>query len=278
MRRIACLLVLLLGLPLFSAAQAKIYTKKMKVADFTEKTLKVVLSGNEIVDAAFKSDVVNHWKLSPYEFCTLADFNKLKEDPNYYFMFIAGKNDGLDHLEVVKGTAGVGDALEKMLSVVSLPIRASGDRGVRYMSYMQAYLDFFQTFIADAMVNDIIGYSGLSRKAINAKAAKGAAFRLADCDMAEVIDGELKVMLGENNIYVVPEDEVTDMMLSSAAKTIVSYSIRPITAVKNKYCYTLLIGADDHKLYYCNKKYYVDDSAAGFNQKALEKIIRKISR
>ena len=27
-------------------AQAKIYTKKMKVADFTEKTLKVVLSGN----------------------------------------------------------------------------------------------------------------------------------------------------------------------------------------------------------------------------------------
>lgn len=278
MKRIVCLMVLFFTLPFVSGAQAKIYTKKMKVADFTEKTLKVVMLGNEIENTAFRTEVVNHWKLSPYEFCSIQDFKRLKEDDRYYFMFIAGKEDGLDYLEVVKGTRGVGERIEKMLAVVNLPIRATGDRGLRYLSYMGAYLDFFQEFIADAMTNDIIGYSGLYRKALNAKLIQDSAIRIADCDVAQPLDGTFNVMMEENNIYVLPEQEVTDLMLASAGKTVVSYCLRPLAEVKHKYCYTLLIGAEDHKLYYCNKKYYMFDQDAGFNQSSLSKLLKKISR
>lgn len=279
MRKILLALCLFLSCMLTLGAQAKIYTKKMKVADFTEKTLKVVLSGSEMTDAPFKADVAGHWKLSPYEFCNLQEFNELKTDDNYYFLFIAGKNDGLDHLEIVKGTKDPGEDLGKMLSVVSLPIRATGDRGIRYLTCLGAYLDIFQSFIVDAMSNDIVGYSGLSRKALNARAAKGSVFLLSESDLSgKPVDGELSVKMEQVNMRITGEDAVTDALLSGAASTIVSYCIRPVNEPKNKYCYTLLIGADDHKLYYCRKHYYVKDEDAGFTPSALKNLLWKIGR
>ena len=276
MKRIVVIALLMLGVSLELGAQAKIYTKKMKVADFTAKTLKVVLTGGEMADAPFKARVLDHWRISPYEFCTLSEFERDKADTNFYFLFIAGKEDGLDHLEVVKGAAKPGEDLEKMLSVVSLPLRATGDRNTRYLSYLGAYLDIFQDFILEAMHNDIVGYSGLSNKAFKARAERGTVFLVADCDVAEMPEGELKFSLEERGMTVVSEEEVTEKMSASAVGTLVSYSVRPIAPVKHKYCYTLLIGANDHKLYYCNKKYYVNDDTAGFNRGAFKRFVRLI--
>ncbi|MBO7510940.1 MAG: hypothetical protein J6T35_07130 [Bacteroidales bacterium] len=279
MKKIYLTFVLLVCCVLTLGAQAKIYTKKMKVADFTEKTLKVVLSGSEMTDGPFKSEVINHWKLSPYEFCTQDEFHTLKTDPNYYFMFIVGKNDELDHLEVVKGTKNPGEDLGKMLSVVSLPIRATGDKGIRYLAYLGAYLDFFQTFIADAMVNDIIGYSGLSRNALNARAIQGSTFLLADCDLASRRpDEELTARMEQAGVRVVSEEDATEALLNASASTLVSYCIRPVHTPRNKYYYTLLIGADDHKLYYCRKHYYVKDEDAGFSVFAIKNLLGKINK
>ncbi|MBQ9597601.1 MAG: hypothetical protein IJR34_05075 [Bacteroidales bacterium] len=278
MKKIVLTFVLLVACVLTLSAQAKIYTKKMKVADFTEKTLKVVLCGSEMTDGPFKSEVINHWKLSPYEFCTQEEFHALKTDPNYYFLFIVGKNDELDYLEVVKGTKNPGDDLSKMLCVVSLPIRATGDKSIRYLAYLGAYLDFFQTFIADAMVNDIIGYSGLSRKALAARVAHESAFCIADCDLAaQPLSEELKDRMKQSGVRVVSEDDATEAMLNASPSTLVSYCIRPINTPKNKYYYTLLIGADDHKLYYCRRHYYVKDEDAGFTVSAIKNLLWKIN-
>lgn len=280
MKKIFLSVTLLVFCVLTLGAQAKIYTKKMKVADFTEKTLKVVLSGSDMTDTPFKNEVVKHWKLSPYEFCTQEEFQALKTDPNYYFMFIVGKQDELDHLEVVKGNPKPGDNLEKMLSVVSLPIRATGEKGMRYLAYLGAYLDFFQTFIADAMVNDIVGYSGLSRKALNARAAQSSDFLLAEGDLAnQSLDGAFIAQMAEKaRMRVVTEEDATNAMLESTPSTIVSYCIRPLNTPKHKYYYTLLVGADDHKLYYCRQAYYVNDDDAGFTRFALKILMGKIAK
>ncbi|MBP5398556.1 MAG: hypothetical protein J6Y32_08060 [Bacteroidales bacterium] len=277
MKRILLFALLILGMSLELGAQAKIYTKKMKVADFTDKTLKVVLSGGEMADAPFKARVLDHWRISPYEFCTLSEFERDKADTNLYFMFIAGKNDGLDHLEVVKGSKVPGENLEKMLSVVSLPLRATGEKGTRYLSYLGAYLDIFQEFILEAMHNDIVGYSGLSNKAFRARAEKGSVFLVADCDVAEMPDEAMTAALAERGMRIVSEAETTEKMDVAAAATLVSYCIRPIEPVKHKYCYSLLVGAEDHKLYYCNKKYYVNENNAGFNRAAFKRFVRLIS-
>ena len=82
MRKTITFIISLL-LPLLAGAQAQINTKKVKISDFTQKVTKVVLNGNEFFDITFQEEVTARWRISPYEFCTLEEFEQLKNDENY---------------------------------------------------------------------------------------------------------------------------------------------------------------------------------------------------
>ena len=68
--------------------QAQIYTRKEKLKDMTAKTAKVVLTGDEIFDEALKQAVTTSWTLSPYEFCSNEEFQKIKTDSKFYFLIV----------------------------------------------------------------------------------------------------------------------------------------------------------------------------------------------
>ena len=107
-------------------AQAQIITKKEKLSDFTLKTLKVALPGNEILDAALRDAVKISWQITPYEFCTLEEDEKLKKSKDYYFMvpvksvYKKTKLPGIMMLTVVKGATG--EKLDDMLEVATIPV------------------------------------------------------------------------------------------------------------------------------------------------------------
>ena len=73
-------------LPLAVFAQAQIDTKKVKISDFPQKITKIVLTGNSLYDAILKDEVASRWRVSPYEFCTLNEFNEFKNKEDYYFL------------------------------------------------------------------------------------------------------------------------------------------------------------------------------------------------
>ena len=58
-------IVLALAFSVISYGQAQITTKKVKIEDFMEKTIKVVTSGNMFFDQALKDEVMNRWRISP---------------------------------------------------------------------------------------------------------------------------------------------------------------------------------------------------------------------
>ena len=74
-------------------AQAQIDTKKVKISDFTQKVTKVVLTGSAIYDGVLQDEVAARWRISPYEYCTLDEFNSLKGSDKYYFL-ITTKGSG----------------------------------------------------------------------------------------------------------------------------------------------------------------------------------------
>ena len=84
MRKLTILLLSLLITPAVFG-QAQINTKKVKIADFTQKTTKVVLTGNMFYDSALQDEIATIWRISPYEFCSLEEFENLKSDGRYYF-------------------------------------------------------------------------------------------------------------------------------------------------------------------------------------------------
>ena len=118
-------------IPLIAGAQAQVNTKKIKIADFPQKVTKIVLTGNDFYDLALRDEIAAGWTLSPYEFCTVDEFNTLKHNDNYYFLITAdGKfkkenEPGLTFITLVKGGKGASHGIDKMLEIVSIPIASA---------------------------------------------------------------------------------------------------------------------------------------------------------
>mgnify|MGYP006873013998 CR=1 FL=1 len=90
-----------------ASAQAQIKTKKVMISDFSTKTMKVVLGSNILLDEALEQEVAGRWRISPYEFCTVDEFEALKHSPDYYFLLplkiSSGKDAGIVMLNLFKG-------------------------------------------------------------------------------------------------------------------------------------------------------------------------------
>ena len=146
------IIIAALIMPLIAGAQAQINTKKMKIGDFTEKVTKVVLTGRGFYDAALKNEVAANWRVSPYEFCTLEEFEKLKYYDDYYFLItVSGQfkkenSPGIDFLTLIKGGNGASGGINGLLEVVTIPIAPSEDPSGREFVFLPAFLNIIQNY------------------------------------------------------------------------------------------------------------------------------------
>ena len=153
--------------PLMANAQAQINTKKIKIADFTQKTTKVVLTGNDFYDVALRNEIATGWTLSHTEFCTLDEFEILKYDDNFYFLITADgqfrkeSTPGIVFLTLIKGGRGAGNGIDGMLEIVSVPISSVDDPSGREYAFLPAFIDIIQNYTEASMNRDINGYIGL---------------------------------------------------------------------------------------------------------------------
>lgn len=265
-------------LSLTLSAQAQINTKKVKIADFPTKTTKVVLTGNEIFDTYIKSDVNSCWRISPYEFCDIDEFNKIKGSSDYYFlMFTKGQfrretEPGLDFITLVKGGDGADKGLASMLEIVCVPFRSSEDPSGRESEFIPVFLDIIQKYTLDSIEKDIDGYIGLSNTSINLPKAKGKNIVFADEDLSSQIDEATKKALFNKYMSVKDIDDADALLDEADPNTVISFSIAPTNPGKGSYCYKMLINAGTHELYYYRKHRISAKAGAGFLSEDIKRI------
>ena len=149
MKRIAILIIVTL-MPIMALAQAQIDTKKMKIADFPEKVTKVVLTGNDFFDQALQEDVAATWRESPYEFCTMEEFESLKTDDNFYFLittkdqFRRESAPGIQFMSLLKGGPKAANGIGEMLEVAAMPI-ASAEEVAEELMFQSATPEFISS-------------------------------------------------------------------------------------------------------------------------------------
>ena len=257
-------------IPVAMSAQAQITTKKMKLEDFPEKITKIVLSGNAFLDGELKAGIKNHWTISPYEFCTLDEFDRLKGSEDYYFLLtVLGQfrkeiEPGIEMLSLVKGGKGSDKNLDKMLEVVTIPLRSADYPSGRELIFLPAIIDIIQSHVLASMEKDIIGYSSLGQYCINIAGADGMSIIISENDLAEQVGESFIESIKNENFKVVCEEEADEMMEAGAANTLVSYTVAPYDAQNGSYCYKMLINARTHKLYYFRKHKISRNAGSGF--------------
>ena len=269
------ILITALIMPLMAGAQAQITTKKVKIEDFTQKVTKVVLNGNPFYDTSFKDEVAARWRISPYEFCTLEEFEGLKGNDSYYFLILTQGQfrketaPGLQFISLVKGGQGADKGIGDMLEVVSLPFASAEYPSGRELIFLPAFLDIIQNHTLEAMENDFNAYGGLSNTAQKLGKAGNMDIVISEDDLNSLVSKE---MTDREGMTVTDEDDADSYMLDEVSGTLVSYVVAPSEPVKGSFCYKMLIDAQTHELYYYRKHKISPKAGVGFLPEDIERI------
>lgn len=278
MKRFIILIAAVL-IPFITGAQAQINTKKVKIEDFTQKITKVVLTGNIFYDSSMEDEIAARWRVSPYEFCSVQEFEQLKGNSEYYFLlttkgqFKKETEPGLQFLTLVKGGEKAEGGIDDMLEIVSLPIASVEDPSGRETVFLPAFLDIIQNYAADSMEKDINAYTGLSNYSLNLVETKGIPIIFAQEDLSTEITDMVKQQTFDEMMSVTDEEGADRMMTDDKERAAVSYVAVPTEATPGSYCYKMLIDNQTHKLYYFKKHRITKKTGAGFLAEDLRRIL-----
>lgn len=246
-------------------AQAQIDTKKVKISDFTQKVTKVVLTGSALYDGVLQDEVAARWRISPYEYCTLDEFNSLKGSDKYYFLittkgqFKKEAEPSLQFLTLVKGGRNASKGIDEMLEIVSMPISSADDPSGRELVFLPVFLTIIQEYTLDSMDRDYSAYLGLSNYTSNISKASEKNIVFSENDIAPNVE------MGDCASFIVmDEDSADEMIMNNAQNTLVSYVVAPAEPVNGSFCYKMLIDAQTYELYYYRKHRISAKSGAGF--------------
>jgi len=219
-------------------SQVKLYTKKAKLEDFPTRTTKVVCGNSSPLEIMFRSEVSSRWRLSPYEFCTPDEYEKLCSSNSYYFLRLV-EEDGLVFMELTKGgKEGETDNLKKKFEVVRIPIAGIGSMDGNEAFLMGPFVDIIQNFTEQAMESDRTGYSGLI--SYNLSSLKG------------------------KKIYLDP-DEAAGKLEQDEDDAMVAVFISPLQPGKGLHCYKMILDTRTHQLSYFIRMPFKKESDRGFS-------------
>lgn len=250
-------ILLIIALAAISAsafAQAQIDTKKVKIGDFTQKVTKVVLTGSALFDGVLQDEVAARWRVSPYEFCSLEEFNSLKNSDKYYFLlttkgqFKKETEPSLQFLTLVKGGNQASKGIDEMLEIVSLPIASAEDPSGRELVFLPAFLNIIQKYTVDSMDKDYSAYAGLGNYTSRISKSEGMNIVFSEDDLdATVTENELA------GFVVTDEDSADKFVMDNTPNTLVSYVAAPSNPVNGSFCYKMLVNAETYELYFYRK-------------------------
>lgn len=202
--------------------QLRIFTRSYMIQDFKSKPTKVVLDGTPEINAALRQEITILWAITPYEFCSPADYKKQKNNSDCYFLHTE-TDKGIIYLTIARGgKKGDDDALKRPVTLVSLPIGGENDGSGRASLYMPAFVSILQDYAEEALNSEYVAYKGLKASKLRIPPGYRVFKKPAEADKAFLDHFEN----GVSNIVISPDGNP-----------------------KAKHRYELSVGTSDYRLY-----------------------------
>lgn len=266
------LFILSVSIALGASAQAQLKTKKFVVSDFREKPMKVVLTGNEITDAALRESLQTIWHISPYEFCSQDQFTSSLGSEDYYYMTIADARmrkeaeAGIKIIGIYKGTSGAKD-LSSLYKVLTIPFCSAENPDGRETVFLPAMVSVLQDqmqAVMDRTFNFSDGvYTGL--KTMTKKWSKSCA--IATEDFARAPGESMVAIYAQGNLDVVDHDTIEQYLSERDDNYMVGYVVAPTEPAKGSVCYVMVFDASTLELAFMRKHKISEEEPAGFTDK-----------
>ncbi len=246
------------------------FNKKSDLKDFNNKTLKVVVENNSIVDLAIRESIENSWKLSKYEFCDLDEFNELRGDSSYYFIvrvdgiFNKEREPGIEYISLLKGGPEGVENIVDMEEILALPINSSEGGFGTIISYIPSYINIFQNYVLRVQKTKISANIGIAWYSNNLKELKGKTLLINRDELADNLTEESANALLDKEMSIVDFSEIEHALLINKNDCVVSLSVSPEVEQTGSYCYKMLISTDKNELLYYKKQRIKTKTPKGF--------------
>lgn len=266
-------------LPLFAAGQAQINTKKFVISDFKDKTLKVVESGDVMIDAMLHQEMQKVWHISPFEFCTMDEFNKQKKSPDFYFLSISdtifGREQtiGIKTITLYKGNPDAGSDYEGMYKVVCIPFCSADNPDGRETIFLPALLNVVQNEIEKSMQRTFNLSDNVTFDFENTMKKWDKDIFISTDDLEFTPGVSLTAIYKDGRINFCDDDVISDKLDTKAENTLVGYAVGPKAPLKGSVCFTMLIDTKSYELFFMKKHTISKKAGRGFTQDQLRSFL-----
>lgn len=252
---------LLLFLTIIIAGQSP-FPNKEEIKQFTESKTCVVLEDDQMsaYNSFIRAAVRSFWKITPFEFIDVSEFNVRRLDPRYSFIvltqtnFDKDKTNGLfNFINLIQGKDV--NKLGEMPEICAIPLSFAGEDDLEYGYKMGAILSFMQNharMIADDPSLTGRKYLKYYNKYIPDVQKK--TILLTPEDLVPAISTIDKIKAIYNyKIEIVPEDDIVKAIENKTPNTVILHKVGPVGDRNSGYCFKMLIGTDDANMYYYNQ-------------------------
>lgn len=264
----------------FTGVEAQNIIKETKntFATFGAKITKVVIPSTSLADLMLRDAVNKGWRISPFEFCTMEEYNKIKEDTNYFFLLrVDGRfrnelEPKVEYLTLVKGGPEIKKGIYSSHNIITLPLQEIDDNSGTNLYLLPMYIDLIQNHIYKVQKDISLAFKGNAIYSNKVSDIKGMGllfsmdhlnYKLPNSDFVELFNG---------NVKLVTEQEIEDAIINSSPNTVVSLLIEPKGGSRGSYCYKLLIGTESHELYFFRRHKISKRVPLGFTKEDIRKI------
>lgn len=264
----------------FTGVEAQNIIKETKntFATFGAKITKVVIPSTSLADLMLRDAVNKGWRISPFEFCTMEEYNKIKEDTNYFFLLrVDGRfrnelEPKVEYLTLVKGGPEIKKGIYSSHNIITLPLQEIDDNSGTNLYLLPMYIDLIQNHIYKVQKDISLAFKGNAIYSNKVSDIKGMEllfsmdqlnYKLPNSDFVELFNG---------NVKLVTEQEIEDAIINSSPNTVVSLLIEPKGGSRGSYCYKLLIGTESHELYFFRRHKVSKRVPLGFTKEDIRKI------
>lgn len=257
------------------------FPSKDEIKQFTASKTCVVLEDDPFssYNAYIKKAVNEFWKITPFEFIEVTEFNVRRLNPAYSFIVLTQTNYEKDKSAALfnfvnllqgKNVLNLGELPE----ICAVPLSYAGEEDFDYSYKLGAILYFMQKHAQ--MISEDPSLTGrkylkyynkfipeVHTKTILAKQE----------DLSPDIDTPDKIQaIYPFKFEIVDEDVIIKAIENKAPNTLILHKVGPVGEKKAGYCFKMLIGTDDANMYYYNQHLIDKSNPNGLLQADLKRL------
>jgi hypothetical protein len=273
----------LILLPILLKGQAP-FPNKEEIKQFTASKTCVVLEDDlfSSFNSYMKEAMKAYWKITPFEFINISDFNvrRLKTEYSFIVLTITNfdrdkSNSQFNFVNLLQGKNV--SKLGEMPEICAIPLSFAGDEDADYGYKLGAILSFMQKHAQ--MISEDPSLTGRKylkyyNKYVPEVMSKTILIKQEDLVPSISTIEKIKAIYS-NKIEIVSEEEIVKAIENKTPNTLILHKIGPVGEKSNEgYCFKMLIGTDDSNMYYYNQHLIDKNNPNGFLPADLRRLAR----